>query len=34
MRMLAMSVPRIVPKSTANAAMIRVFIMPSSKKLW
>ncbi len=34
MRMLAMSVPKIVPKSTVNAAMISVLTTPSSKKLW
>jgi len=33
MRILDMSVPKIVPKNTVNAAMMSVLTMPSSKKL-
>ena len=33
MRMVAISVPRIVPIRTENAAMIRVFTTPCAKKL-
>ena len=33
MRMVAISVPRIVPSRTENAAMIRVFTTPCAKKL-
>ena len=33
MRMVAMTVPRSVPRSTEKAAIISVFTMPSVKKL-